>query len=74
MQEDKQKHQAQAQQMMRSLTAQKNTLTKEIAEKEKELKKTKDPSTIKKLNDEIIVLKNKLKDIDKEIKYLHDSK
>src|SRR5690242_6758520 len=44
MQEDKQKHRAQAQQIMRSLITQKNTLTKEIAQKEKELKKIKDPS------------------------------
>jgi hypothetical protein len=74
MQEDKQKHQAQAQQMLRSLTAQKNTLTKEIAEKEKELKKIKDPSGVKILNDEITILKNKVKELDKEIKYLHESK
>ena len=74
MQEDKQKHQAQAQQMIRSLSTQKNTLSKEIAEKEKELKKAKDPSKIKVLKDEITVLKNKVKDLDKEIKYLHDTK
>jgi hypothetical protein len=74
MQEDKQKHQAQAQQMIKSLTSQKNATLKQLAEKEKELKKTKDDPKIKLLRDEITVLKNKVKDLDKEIKYLHDSK
>lgn len=74
MQEDKQKHRAQAQQMMAALTAQKNTLNKQITDKEKELKRTKDQSRIKSLKDEIAELKNKVKDVDKEIKYLHDSK
>lgn len=74
LQEDKQKHQVQVQQMTRSLTAQKTVLTKQIAEKEKELKKTKDAAKIKSLKDEIAQLKNKVKDLDKEIKYLHDSK
>ena len=72
MQADKQKHLAQVQQMMRSLTTQKNTLAKETAEKEKELKKTKDPDKIKILKDEITVFKNKIKELDKEIKYLHE--
>jgi hypothetical protein len=74
MQEDRQKHQAQAQQMIKTLTTQKNATLKQLAEKEKELKRTKEDSKVKLLKDEITVLKNKVKDLDKEIKYLHDSK
>lgn len=74
LQEDKQKHLAMVQQMLRSLTAQKNALTKQIAEKEKELKKIKDAASTQSLQNEIIEMKNKVKDLDKEIKYLHDSK
>lgn len=74
MQDDKQKHKAQAQQMMKSLTTQKKAILKQIADKEKELKKTKDDDKTKSLKDEIAELKNKVKDLDKEIKYLHDSK
>ena len=70
IQEDKQKHLSLIQQMMKSLTSQKNALTKKIADKERELKGTKDPVKIKSLKDEIAEMKNKIKDLDKEIRYL----
>jgi predicted nucleic acid-binding protein len=74
LQEDKQKHKVQMQQMLQSLTSQKNALKRKLTEKERELKKTKDPNTIKILNFEINGMKNKLIEIDKEILYLRQSK
>ena len=74
MQEDKQKHQVLVQQMLRSLKAQKIDLIKKIADKERELKRTKDPVKIKSLKDEIAEKKNKIKDLDKEIRYLRETK
>ena len=74
MQEDKQKRQALVQQMLKSLKSQKDSLTKKIAAKESELKKTKDQAKTKSLKDEIAEMKNKVKDLDKEIRYLRESK
>ena len=74
VQQDKQKHLAMVQQMLKTVLAQKTALSKKIAEKENELKKTKDKEKIKSLTDEIAEMKNKMKDLDKEIKYLRESK
>lgn len=74
MQEDKQKHQSLVQQMLKSLKTQKIDLTKKLADRERELKRTKDPVKIKSLKDEIAQIKNKIKDLDKEIRYLRETK
>jgi hypothetical protein len=74
VQQDKQKHLAMVQQMLRTLSTQKTALSKKIVEKENELKKTKDKDKIKSLTNEIAEMKNKMKDLDKEIRYLRESK
>lgn len=74
VQQDKQKHLAMVRQMLRTLSTQKTALSKKITEKENELKKTKDKEKNKSLADEIAQMKNKMKDLDKEIRYLRESK